>query len=103
MFVVPFENGSYFSVDVFLSDALYKMVFAWNSAFSFWYMDVLDSSENVLIAGIKICPMQELLSRYANRGLPGGKLYSLNVDGTYRDISFDDFYTGKSILVFIEE
>lgn len=101
MVIIPFESSSFFSVDVTLDGEQYTFIFAWNTIYSFWYMDILDTSQNVLIAGIKLCPMQEVLSMWVGRGLPPGKLYVMNVDNTYRDISFDDFYLQKTLLVYI--
>lgn len=100
--IIPFDNSSFFSVDVLMGGEYYTLVFGWNTIYTFWTMDIYDNKGNLLIAGLKVSPMQELLSMWVNRGLPKGEMYAVNIDGSFRNIEYTDFFTGKSMLIFVE-
>ena len=50
------------SVD--MSGVRYRLFFSWNTRMRSWFMSVLDSSDNMLIAGIRLVPEIDLLAKY---------------------------------------
>ncbi len=67
-------------------------VLKYNSRNSSWYLDILDSAgEDIILAGIKIMPNQNLTGRYILDSLPNGNFWCFRQKADYSDVSRDNF------------
>ena len=79
MLVIPFREQSFFREQIQLTGVLYFLTFNWNALNEFWSMEIADSNEVTLIAGIKIVPDYPLLAAFSVPGQPSGEIVCQNV------------------------
>jgi hypothetical protein len=79
MLTIPFREQSFFREQIQLTGILYFLTFNWNALNEFWSMEIADSNEVTLIAGIKIVPDYPLLAAYSVNGQPAGEIICQNV------------------------
>jgi len=107
MVIIPtFQNRTArYSIEIELAGELFNLFFYWNSREESWYMNIRDSEEAVILAGVKLVPVYKLLQQYrAKEGLPEGDfiLWDLNQDPTDDNVTFDNF--GKRYqLIFLSD
>ena len=89
------STSARWSEEVELDDTTYILYFYWNARDSAWYMDIYNSDDDLILAGIKLVLGYALLHQYAYlAGLPDGEFMvcDTNTDNPYsEDLDFDNF------------
>lgn len=80
---------------------LYILSFRYNKRMTRWILDIMDSSENMLLAGIPLVLGVDLLRQHRDNRLPQGNLFLINIESQYEEATRDDLGT-KAILLYRE-
>lgn len=107
MIILPtFQTSSpRYKYHISLDGIIYYLNFNWNTRESAWYMDIANSSETLILAGIKLVPDYRLLKQYkAIEGLPAGDflLVDSKQDDQNSQVTFDNF-GDRYVLMYVEE
>ena len=79
---------------VTLNRKSYRVKNNYNSRFDTWSITVLDTSGNIVIAGEKILPFKDILTRYVKDNILGGILFVSSTDETR--VSRDNYGLDKT-------
>lgn len=100
LLVIPVDSvDPNYTIDVSLSGGLYRLRLWWNNRSGNWTLDVLDTSDNPIVAGVVLVADWELLSHYPNPALPPGMFYCVDTSGQSLDPGYDDL-GARVILVY---
>lgn len=103
MNVIPhISNQPFFTELVTLDRVSYKLKFTWNHRCEFWSLDVLDSADNILIAGVKIVLDFDILRRYSKTELPHGVLLAIREGLGLDNLKFDELGNNANIIYITE-
>jgi hypothetical protein len=93
-------------VKVDLSGRRYSLYVSWNTRMSGWSLTVMDTSENVLIGGLRLVAGGLLLDKYRAScpELPPGLLMLVDREGKLETAEPDrDNFTDRFALVYVTE
>jgi len=100
-FTYPDQRGA-FVMTVNLDGVDFRLSFQYNSREGFWYFDLLDSSENVLRAGIKVVSNFPLLLRFRDvETRPEGELVSIDTRREPEDPGLSDLQV-TSVFSYVD-
>lgn len=101
--VVPtFTDTDDYQFNVALDGVTYGMQFTWNTRDSRWFLNLLDSSGNVLVGTIPLVLNWPLLRQYKyNTNIPAGFLYILDTNDTGQEPGRYDLGT-RCLMVYEE-
>src|SRR5271157_2083849 len=71
---IPFFTSAQFTESVTLDQNEFFLEFIWNNRGSFYSMDIYDSNNNKLVAGVRLIVGYSLLGQYNYAGLPLGDM-----------------------------
>ena len=97
--VIKVPDSAYSDSEVTLSGKTYIFTFKFNSRNSSWYLDLKDSDGDIILAGIKIMPNQNLTGRYistTSENFPDGNLWCFRALNDFSPIGRDNFGLGKT-------
>jgi len=89
-----------FQIETTLDDVTLVLQFLWNSREQYFFMNVYDEVQTLLVSGHKVVVDWTLLQRYRDDRLPPGKIWVVRADEDL-DITIDNF--GTSIVLVYEE
>jgi len=100
---LPLNTESYnFEFRIPLDGKTFTLAFRYNQRAERWMMDVRDNLNTPIKTGLAILGGAELIERFvADKNLPDGSLFFLNIEDIKSDISFEGF--GENGLVMYEE
>lgn len=75
------DNATSFTTSVTLSNMKYNLKFFWNVYGKFWYMNIHDTNEELVSAGIVLVGGRDLLSGFRNSKTPPLELYLEGISG----------------------
>lgn len=91
-FIVPMDNSfPWFKFKITLSGVIYVMSFRFNTRSNSWYLDILDSSNQVIIAGLAILIDRNLLGQYRTFAVPVGTLFATDDTGKELEPTLNSF------------
>ncbi len=90
-----------YDFSIILEGSTYYLNFEWNERGSFWSMDILDSEQNHLVAGVRMTTGVDLLKQFKNEMLPQGSFFLLDTKGKNSDPQVDNF--GTTVLLMYRE
>lgn len=105
MVVFPvFQNiSSRYTYNLEINSIVYIFKFSWNAREENWYMTIIDSSENIIIAGIKLVVNYWLLKQYKwiyNLFEGNIILRDMNMTPEDKGLTFDNFGIRYQLLFF---
>ncbi len=94
-----------FSQTIDLDESPYVLRMTWNTRIESWFMDILDSSRNNLVLGLKIVSSAMLLRNLAIDGLPPGDFLIWDSEATPENygITLDNLGTRYFVIYLTEE
>lgn len=102
--IIPWRDSADFSQDIKLGDRLFKLRSRWNTAYSFWTLDIYDKDDLPLLLAQKIVINTDILGRYTNPDLPSGQIYAIDAGNENRKvdrIGRDDI--GVNVFIIYED
>ena len=93
------------SQTVALDNTVYRMTFVFNTRRLAWDMTIGEQDGTIIVAGIKLLPQIDLLSRHRDIRLPKGLLYAIDVEEGEQAIRPEKNQLGTKLrlLYFTEE
>lgn len=83
IFNIPARNDlPWYSFKITLTNVVYTLEFRYNPRMARWIMNVMDSSGNMLIAGVALLIARDLAGQFVEAGLPPGTFYALDNTGS---------------------
>lgn len=95
------SNFPKYSFKVELSSVLYNLQFRFNIRSGKWIMNLLDSSGDMIQAGIPIMVQVDLLGRFKDSRIPSGTLFAINPENENEEATRDNF--GDVVLLLYNE
>lgn len=101
--IIPLDSTfDNFSITVELDSMVYGMDFKFDLRNERWYVDLFDSNNNLLLAGLPAMVSWPLLKQFEYRtDIPKGVLYFLDQNGT--EIEPGRFDLGARVLMIYQE
>jgi hypothetical protein len=93
------SGESRFSFQTELDGKVYGFDLHWNTRDEAWYLTILDSDDEVLLAGLKLVVSFPLISRFRSFDLPPGELEAVDTNTTTAEVDpgLDDL--GQRVLL----
>ena len=91
---LPLTNSPSQTFEVDFESAIYTCRVAWNSRAEWWFIDILDADEVVLINGVPLLLGSNIIEQY-NLGIGG--LSVINTEGTEEDATSENL--GTTVLL----
>lgn len=100
---IPVSSEGFFSEKISLGGKLLNLEFRFNERENLWHMNILDSSNNMLLAGRAVVSSLSLTHRFINRieGLPSGTICAVDTTGEYRNAD-EDTFGGDVPMIYVE-
>lgn len=73
MRVIPWQRGAAWRTETTIAGKTIRLAFRYQARNGFWYMRVLDTSDDVIISGVKMVRNYKLLYRVQDDRLPEGQ------------------------------
>lgn len=86
-----------FKMTVTLDDTAFVLWAKWNVVYGFWTLDLLDSTLDPIVTGLKLALGIDLLHRYRDARLPGGALMVVDLSGKITRIDREDM--GRDVFL----
>lgn len=83
-------DASAYKFEIVLDNETYILQFSYIERIQRWILNILDSNENMLLAGITLHSSLDLIGRFKNPDLPKGTLICFDVEGENKSASRDD-------------
>jgi hypothetical protein len=103
MITLPFLDFANFNSEFELDGNPYVFQFNWNSNGGFWTMKISDTSQNVLVSGIKLVLNYEHIKRFVDKDLPPGELWVRDPSDNNSPIEQYDFLNDRCFLTYVTE
>jgi hypothetical protein len=95
------DGTPHYTVETTLEGTGYLFEFRWNARDDSWYMQISDTSENVLLAGVRVVADFPLTSRFTKAGLFPGALFAVDTGGEGVPPTLTDLGS-RVVLVYFE-
>jgi len=91
MIRIPIRSDIYWYIEnVELNGSVFRLEIAWNTRGQRWYLSILTSDGEMIVAGIPLVVDTPLINRFADRRLPYGLLMMVDTTGQGREPEQED-------------
>ena len=85
-----------FSID--LESVNYNFNFRYNTRLNRWFMNILDTEENVLLSGVKVLINFDLTYKYRYKDIPPGSFFCIDETGANQNPEREDLGNTHKLL-----
>lgn len=86
----PTEQQPVYDYRIALSQNVYRLQIRWNTRTKSWYLRLFDSTDTVLISGVRMVIEYPLMWRHTGRKPKGGTLWLADMEDTGRECGYND-------------
>lgn len=81
IFEIPpaLEEATAFTQEVDLDGTTYRLTFRWNTREQTWYLDIADTDDSLLVAGVHLVEGANLMRHVTDSRKPPGVLYFVGI------------------------
>lgn len=103
LYSIPMSNSqTWYTQAMTLAGQQYNLEFYYNTRADLWFMDILDVSENIILAGVPLTIDRNLTGQYTTLALPDGTFFCTDNTGNDTQPTLASFVTDHTLYFYDE-